>query len=54
MYTSTRSEVKVSASKAILDGLVPDGGLYVFDFLDNNFFQNFYSLVRYWSYLPVE
>ena len=40
MYTSTRSEVKVSASKAILDGLVPDGGLYVFDFLDNNFFNN--------------
>ena len=29
MYTSTRSKMNVNASKAIIDGIAPDGGLFV-------------------------
>ena len=29
MYTSTRNKTTITASKAILNGLAPDGGLYV-------------------------
>lgn len=31
MYTSTRSKIAVSASKAIIEGIAKDGGLYVLD-----------------------
>ena len=29
MYTSTRSKMNINASKAIIDGIAPDGGLFV-------------------------
>lgn len=38
MLTSTRKQVSVHASKAILDGLAPNGGLYVFESIDDSFF----------------
>ena len=31
MIVSTRDEIKVTASKAIIEGLAKDGGLYIYD-----------------------
>lgn len=38
MLRSTRSKMRVTASEAILKGLAPDGGLFVFDQVDPTFF----------------
>lgn len=35
MYTSTRSKMNVSASKAIIEGIASDGGLYVLNSINN-------------------
>lgn len=47
MYNSTREKLNISASKAILNGLGPKGGLYVFDVLDNNFFDEGFISMSY-------
>jgi threonine synthase len=39
MYLSTRSKIKTTSSKAILKGLSDDGGLFVLDQVDSNFFN---------------
>lgn len=39
MFTSTRSRINISASEAIIDGLAPDGGLYVPVNLDQTLFS---------------
>lgn len=39
MYTSTRKKQSVTASKAIIDGLAPKGGLYVFESIKHDFFH---------------
>jgi threonine synthase len=39
MYTSTRNKVNISASKAILNGLALDGGLYVCENINSQFFS---------------
>lgn len=40
MYTSTRKTVKVTASEAIIKGLGPEGGLYLKDKINSDFFNN--------------
>lgn len=39
MYTSTRNKTTITASKAILNGLAPDGGLYVLQNINSAFFS---------------
>lgn len=41
---STRNEIKRNASEAILEGLAPDGGLYVFESIKPIFSEDFLSL----------
>lgn len=44
-YISTRSKIKVSASQAIYDGLANDGGLYTFEHISSDFFnEEFYEM----------
>ena len=40
MYTSTRYKMNITASKAILDGLALDGGLYLMNHIDSSFFSD--------------
>lgn len=39
MYTSTRKKVNITASRAIIEGIGPDGGLYLTEEVDSSYFS---------------
>lgn len=47
MLKSTRSNSSVTASYAILKGLAEDGGLFVFDHVNNTFYNNTFTTLTY-------
>ena len=46
MYTSTRSKMDISASKAIIEGIASDGGLYVLNSIKGLKQLNFEDLLN--------